>query len=244
MKSFFCMLGFLTRIPIPKWDYGEADFIRGLYWKPWIGLLLGFLLFLLAHIFGAIPYVMPFVVVFLYAFLTGGLHLDGLSDSIDGYFSARSREKSLEIMKDSRIGTFGAISLILVLVGDMLCMMALKRWAWILLFPMVGRSAGLWTAYAFDYAREEGLGKTVVDNTTLSMCLSATVATLGLSFLFLDLSAVLAAVLATLAVLGFVGKIAQRLGGITGDTIGLSIELSQLFFLIFAHGIWGVYRLF
>ena len=140
IKRFLLTLGFMTRIPVNV-DLGEVkdeDMHKGFLYYPVVGLILGLCdmaVFLLVSL------ILPEVFGILFAMLanlclTGAFHLDGLSDTADGIYSARTRERMLEIMKDSRIGTNGAVAMCFDL--------ALKfagiyysdiRWLMILLMP-------------------------------------------------------------------------------------------------------------
>ena len=144
IKRFLLTLGFMTRIPVNV-DLGEVkdeDMHKGFLYYPVVGLILGLCdmaVFLLVSL------ILPEVFGILFAMLanlclTGAFHLDGLSDTADGIYSARTRERMLEIMKDSRIGTNGAVAMCFDL--------ALKfagiyysdiRWLMILLMPIAGK---------------------------------------------------------------------------------------------------------
>lgn len=114
IKSLVLMLQFLTRLPVNvQVDFDRKIIARGTLFFPFIGMLVG-------AIAAAVYYLLYYVnldvaslgAVFTIIAVTGGIHLDGLSDTADGFFSSRSREKILEIMKDSRVGTFGVIAII------------------------------------------------------------------------------------------------------------------------------------
>ena len=114
IKLFFATLSFISRIPVPgRWVQGldGADYVRGITTFPLVGLLLGGLsglLFMVLHTWCGAPLAALLSVLAL-ALLTGGFHLDGLADTCDGVFSARRRERMLEIMRDSRLGTHGGV---------------------------------------------------------------------------------------------------------------------------------------
>lgn len=118
LSMLWATLRLMSRIPVPeKWADGVEfrQLARGVPWFVPIGALIGGLAALVALVVsqtgggmyvGAVAYVLALVL------LTGGFHLDGLADTCDGIFSARSRERMLEIMKDSRLGTFGGLALV------------------------------------------------------------------------------------------------------------------------------------
>lgn len=117
-KLFWGMLAFISRLPVPsRWSQGLdfEQYSRGIVMFPFIGLILGGvsgLIFILLQPWCGIPLAALFCILAL-ALLTGGFHLDGLADTCDGIFSARRRERMLEIMRDSRLGTHGGLALIL-----------------------------------------------------------------------------------------------------------------------------------
>ena len=111
-KLFWAMLSFISRLPVPaRWSQGLdfEHYSRGIVMFPLIGVVLGGLtglVFMALQPWCGVPLAALFAVLTL-ALLTGGFHLDGLADTCDGIFSARRRERMLEIMRDSRLGTHG-----------------------------------------------------------------------------------------------------------------------------------------
>ena len=106
-------LGFLTTLPTPAVDYDPDAFSRAGGYFPWVGLLLGVILaavYLLLDLIFPSP-IVAVLAVALWALLTGGLHLDGLADCCDGSLAPVSPQRRLEIMRDPRVGAFGAIGL-------------------------------------------------------------------------------------------------------------------------------------
>ncbi|MEW6753734.1 MAG: adenosylcobinamide-GDP ribazoletransferase, partial [Candidatus Latescibacterota bacterium] len=161
--------------------------------------------------------------------VTLGLHLDGLADTCDGLLSWRPRERKLEIMRDSRIGTMGALGLAMVLLAKIAALHALgARW-WIgaLLAPLWGRWADIYGVFFFPAAREGGLGRTFHDQVRRRDFALATAISLGASTLILFP----AGALVGLGLLPLVHLLARRmvtaLGGLTGDTYGALCELGE-----------------
>ena len=120
MKTFLSAVQFLTILPVPDpgWEAGRMD--RAAAWFPLVGALVGVLAGLVATVAAGVPSRVPVVSGGLLAFVvivvvTGGLHEDGLADVADG-MGARTRERRFEIMRDSRIGTFGALALIVMVM--------------------------------------------------------------------------------------------------------------------------------
>lgn len=253
MPSLFLMIRFLTRWPLPEsWfhaDFSEDNFVRGMKWLPLVGLLVGlpaalWLCFagtILPHdnLFG------PFCAVALLIWASGGLHLDGLADTADALFANRSREKTLAIMRDSAVGAGGVIAIVLDILGK--CFLVADLTAAgssetavvaLLAAPVCGRMALVWHAAAAPYARNEpGLGA-FVNRVAYRHALAASGMALALLvpfFLVLwgygafrpGLLALLVLCPVVLALL-FARYLAKRLGGITGDTMGATIELAEL----------------
>jgi adenosylcobinamide-GDP ribazoletransferase len=167
--------------------------------------------------------------------LSGGLHLDGLADSADGLFGGRTREQRLAIMRDSRIGAFGALALVVVLLVQWSALVSLagaERTPALLLFPMLGRTSLVIALAAFPYARPQGLGtlfRRCVWPWPALVALVSSLAIAGLLFAVGGLLIWSATVLATFS-LGAV--ISARLGGLTGDSYGAICELTQVIVLL------------
>ena len=101
MKSFILMLSFFTRLPVPYVEYEEKLYIKGIKTIPFVGIVLGLILYVVSFVnLWFDPEVTAVVLLMTYIFMTGGLHLDGLADTCDGVFSGRERERMLEIMKE------------------------------------------------------------------------------------------------------------------------------------------------
>ncbi|HEY8875711.1 MAG TPA: adenosylcobinamide-GDP ribazoletransferase, partial [Desulfosporosinus sp.] len=145
MRGFLIALTFLTRLPLPSpnVEVTSEEFTRSYRYYPLVGLVLGLFLWLLTK--AMMPYFPPLVLgaVLLVAelMLTGGLHLDGFMDSMDGLLSARSPERILEIMKDSRIGANACMALVglLLLKFTLLASLTSNQISILLVMPMLSR---------------------------------------------------------------------------------------------------------
>lgn len=242
-KLFWAMLSFISRLPVPaRWSQGLdfEHYSRGIVMFPLIGVVLGGLtglVFMALQPWCGIPLAALFAVLTL-ALLTGGFHLDGLADTCDGIFSARRRERMLEIMRDSRLGTHGGLALIFVLLAKVLVVSELALRGTPMLAALAaacvaGRGTAVLLMYRHRYAREEGLGNVFIGKITGRQ----TAVTLGLAAI---LAAVLltgmrgvAALVVTMVAIFILGQLLKRtLGGQTGDTLGAAIELGELIFLL------------
>ena len=242
-KLFWAMLSFISRLPVPaRWSQGLdfEHYSRGIVMFPLIGVVLGGLtglVFMALQTWCGIPLAALFAVLTL-ALLTGGFHLDGLADTCDGIFSARRRERMLEIMRDSRLGTHGGLALIFVLLAKVLVVSELAMRGTPMLAALAaacvaGRGTAVLLMYRHRYVREEGLGNVFIGKVTGRQ----TCVTLGLAAI---LAAVLlpgmrgvAALVVTMVAIFILGQLLKRtLGGQTGDTLGAAIELGELIFLL------------
>jgi adenosylcobinamide-GDP ribazoletransferase len=233
---FQLALGFLTVLPVHlAGPLQPGDLGRAAFFFPWIGLLLGAALAgahaLLGRSFP--PLLAAVLVVALWAFLTGGLHLDGLADCCDGLLVSASRERRLEILRDPRLGTFGGTGLALHLILKTAAVAALSApWALpaLLLAPALARWLILPVARQ-PMARPGGLGADFALGLGRSSFFAALLLPLALAALG-GWRGGLAIALAALAVLAAVRLARLRLGGVTGDVLGLTVELSELAVLI------------
>jgi len=230
-------VGFLTRIPVPRRDASEEDLVRALAFFPVVGLLLGALLAGTAwlardHLPGPAVGV---VLTTLLALVTGGLHLDGLADVFDGLGGGRgSRDRTLAIMRDSRIGAHGAVALILDLGGKIAALGALAdrgEFRAIVAFPMLARWIAVLLIALFPYARPEGIGRAFARGSRGMPHLVATLV-VGAALGGLGPRVILPALAAIALALAFSAFLSRRLGGLTGDAYGAAIELSELAFLL------------
>lgn len=169
--------------------------------------------------------------------LTGGLHLDGVADTCDGLFGAYDRQRRLEIMRDSRVGSYGALGIAAILLLKWAAILSL---AWplrrdaLLLAPALGRWAMVAVIAAFPYARPQGLGKAMHQEARPYPLLLAGATALGASALLLGMWGPLA--WAFVAAFGSLLALYahRRLGGLTGDVYGAICELSETAFLLLA----------
>lgn len=244
MKSFVVMLAFFTRIPVRAPEtIDDALYKKGIKSLFVIGIIIGIpvgAVMLLRDVISA--YVAAFAALVIYLFLSGGLHVDGMADTVDGFAAHRDREGTLAIMKDSHIGTFGVLAICAYVVGVTVCM-AQAGVAAAGLFPLVGRTAALLCA-RLNRSATNGLGRWFVDGVKTvhvvwaAAAFAAVAAGLclwqglqGWTLLAGYAASFLAALLVTVLI---AGRMAKKLCGITGDVIGFSVELSQLVFLLFS----------
>jgi len=234
MDRFWLALSFLTAVPARQSKrFQEGDLGRAAFFFPWIGLLLGGVLFgahySLTRIFS--PYLAGALTAALWAGLTGGLHLDGLADCCDGLLAPVSVERRLEILRDPRLGTFGGVGLVLALLIKCLVLASLPGLSLgLILAPAAARWLLLPIALQ-PAARPGGLGAEFSRGLRRSTLLLAAVLPLGLTLLT-GVRGIVGVGLAGLASVGIARLARARLGGITGDVLGLTVEICELVILL------------
>ena len=241
ITEFLIALQFLTIIRLRNTAPFAHDTLgRAGAFFPAVGFSLGVIVWGLDSVLSLfLPYSLSniFVVAAL-AWLSRGLHLDGLADSADGLLGSMDRRQSLAIMKDSRIGVFGTLALLGVVLLKLQALDLLlggDRTQALLLSPMFARWACVVMAYKAPPAREEGLGALFMQGVRFREVVFATFFTLAVGFLAAGLlNLLLLAVLAGVT-LGATRYCEHRLGGVTGDTMGAIGEIVETAaFCIFA----------
>lgn len=243
IKQILWLIQFLTTIPLKLYISMEPeDFGKSLPYAPLIGLLLGGILagsfYILRFLFPAI--ISSLFLCIIYVFLTGGLHLDGIGDTADGLFSHRPKERILEIMKDSRIGTNGVLAIILIILSYIFFIMQIptKDLRLIVLMPVIGRMALPLAAGLEKYARQNGLGVHFINFCGPREILIGITITSILFVLFLGIKGLLIVFLTGVLISLVIKFFAAKIDGITGDILGAVCELAQLLYLVLIYLIY------
>lgn len=238
VRSFLCALAFLTRIPVPgRWSrFDENDFRRSIYWFPLIGLLLGAILGLLWYLLRGFlaATVLAALLLGVSVCLTGGLHLDGLMDTTDGVYGGRSREERLAFMKDSHVGAFGVIAVVLILIFkySLYTQISFNLLPYLVAAPVLGRQVLVWAQVVFPYARKQGIGSLFSIYGNYKMLMITTGISLFLLVALLKLTGVGIFMAAILFFYLIAGWLSRLLGGLTGDTYGALCELTEILVLL------------
>jgi adenosylcobinamide-GDP ribazoletransferase len=228
---------YLTIVPLPGRGDARAEALgRSAAWFPVVGLGIG-LAVAGAHVLGARlfpPLLAALLTVTAWKLLTGGLHLDGLADCLDG-LAGRDPQHRLAIMRDSRIGAFGAVGLILFLFLEIAAVAEIAeplRWRVLVVAPAVARALPVVVAHLCPPGRREGHGAAfqaglspVAVPVALAVAVAAALAGLGTA-------GAVALAAAGLAGLGAARFMAGRLGGVTGDVLGATVEVGELTVLL------------
>jgi len=246
LKSYLRALSFLTIIPLPHVRFGPGgrELSAAAACFPLAGATLGLLLAGAAWLLGLIfqPGPVAVTALALSFFLTRGLHFDGLADTADGLVGTTDREKAFKAMEDSAIGVMGAASVFFVYLLKIALLAGSENTlimaAALFFMPLAGRWAIVYAGAWFAPARSRGLGDLFLRELRWPILLRASIGALVLVALFawwqphLAVPVLAGCLLALVCAQALALYAASRLGGLTGDILGASSELGEMFFLI------------
>lgn len=237
MKALLLALQFLTCLPVSlKTAPDQADWGRSALAYPVIGLLIGLLLAGLQQLIGhADPLLQAALLTAVWALITGGLHLDGLADSADAWVGGHGdRERTLAIMKDPRSGPAAVSTVMLALLLKFVALAALVKtgaWPVLLLAPVLSRSALVMLLLTTAYVRPGGMGSAIAEHLPRAAAVLALIMVAAGSLLAGKAGA-LALAMAVAAWWVLRWMMMRRLGGMTGDTLGAAVELTEVAVLV------------
>jgi adenosylcobinamide-GDP ribazoletransferase len=218
IRSMRAAMAFLTVIPVATPEGASGERLGRAYF-PAVGALLG--------LAAGACYVLAAAVT---SPLVAAVHLDGLADAADGLFGGGDVARRLEVMRDSRVGSFGLVAVVLVLLGDVAALAAMSPARAIVALVIAGavsRWALLLVIAALPYIRESGLGVAAGGRHRLFDVVLGSAITVIVCVL--DWRRAVVAVVVALLIAAVVALIARRrIGGATGDVYGATAELSQL----------------
>ncbi|EPY2304447.1 adenosylcobinamide-GDP ribazoletransferase [Clostridium sporogenes] len=239
LNDFLLMIQFFTRIPVNKnLQCEKENFRRGAFFLPVVAFMIGGIELLIY--LGLKNFLPPNVIIVLLilftAMITGGLHMDGLADTCDGFFSLRDKERIIEIMKDSRIGSYGTIALIidLLLKYQLLYSLVLKGYSIaIVLAPIIGRISILFLCLSKRTAKKNGSGNIFIGNMSKPIIFSITIIVLIISTYLLGLKATIIPFIGVLLITYLLYLLClNKINGLTGDTLGACNELGEIIYLL------------
>ena len=256
VRLFFIALQFFTRLPIPGWVGFEAAWLQhASRYFPLVGVVVAAIA---AAVYYAAALVLPAPVAAVLStaasiYITGAFHEDGFADTCDGLGGGMTKERALEIMKDSRVGAYGAIGIV--------CMLATKLSALAMLPPRLAvaalfvahplsRLAATALIWKLDYVRGEGKAKPLAQQmTTAEFAIAALTCLLPATYILttdaMTPAAMLAAIVAAALAALWLGRLfVRRLGGYTGDCLGAVQQLAEALIYIavlatLGHGAWN-----
>jgi len=239
VKNFFRALSFLTILPVGHPSLSEEkELASTMAFFPLVGLMIGLILALGYYLFSFLfsGTLALWLTIGLLALLTRGLHLDGFADTMDGLGSGGSREKILEVMKDSRIGAFGVIGLILLIGAKYLALDQIPRTSIpyaLILMAVTGRNAMVLVCYRSPYARSEGgLARPFTENLGVREITLSLATAFGIALLVMGIQGIVVFAGTGLFSLGYRHFFIKKLGGVTGDILGGANELTELLCLL------------
>jgi adenosylcobinamide-GDP ribazoletransferase len=259
-RYFLLAVGFFTRIPVPSFaNFEEQELNHSAKYFPLVGIVVGMvaaLVFVLAmRIFPTGIAVLLSMVATIY--VTGAFHEDGMADSIDGIGGGWDRERILTIMQDSRLGTYGALALFLMVFAKFQVLNALPihSVAYILIAAhALSRLCAVYVMATLSYAKADGKAKPLATAVQFKDLVVATI--FGLLplvllywYLLADVTDVRDVIIFTLSWLISVGliwfwwrnKIKRWLGGYTGDCLGAMQQMTELAFYLGVLAYFGFY---
>jgi len=235
VESFLAAVQFLTRIRIKSDLYPDAQLLgRSTQWFPVVGFLIGLILWgchkLLCIILPQMA--SDVLLILILTALSGGIHVDGFTDAVEGFYAGRSKEDILRIMRDTHIGSIGALALFSLLALKIAFLAALPqavKGSFLLIMPMLGRWIIVFLAAIGKYARNDGgLGEAFFTHTSLKQFLRASIFPLIVILVVFPVWGL--AVLGILLALNYVLTlwIRARIDGLTGDILGALNEVTEI----------------
>lgn len=236
MKKFLIALQFLTIFPVRiPGRIKEEEAAASLAYFPLIGLIIGLILAAISQASGFLPpAVIISIIIASLIMLTGGLHLDGFADTCDGLYAGRTKESSLEIMRDPHIGTMGAAAIAVLFLFKFTVLLNIPEenlWKALIIAPVFAKNWLVLACYKSKYAREEGKAKLFIEKAKLKNVITASLISLAVILALGQIKGVTACLISSFFLFLFVSYIKKRIGGMTGDMIGAVHEAAEVLFL-------------
>ena len=236
IDSLLGAIRFFTRLEVPgQSGHGDVALERAIRYFPSVGLLGGAIA---ALVFVAASLIWPKTLALVAAIaaaivVTGAIHEDGWSDMVDGFGGGASRDKVLAIMRDSALGSYGALALALLIVARFFALLEINA----ALLPValiaghaVSRRCATFVLATLDYARSEGKAKPFANRLGRGELAFATLTALAPLAFLPPRSAVAGLLLALAATLWLACLFKRRIGGYTGDCLGATQQLAEIAF--------------
>jgi adenosylcobinamide-GDP ribazoletransferase len=232
VRRLILAIQFLTRLPTPQVkDFRNDDLSRSAVYYPLVGMIIGALLLLPLYLLDGRPWLAGALALLLWVWVTGALHLDGLGDVADAFGAAhRDPQRFLEVLKDPHMGVFGVVTLVMQLLLKLVLLGELATsplWFGILLVPAWARWGTLWWSRLLPSLHGAGMAERFSWQLSLrSVWLWALLLAAATAFVAWPL--LLALLLVPLV--AFYWR--HRLGGISGDCLGASVEVTETLLLL------------
>lgn len=241
IKKFITSIQFLTIIPINrKYLPSEKDLAKSTIYFPFVGLIIGAFLVLTNEFFSLFfsKLFVSCLILITGVIVTFGFHLDGLIDTFDGLFSGfRNKDRIIEIMKDSRVGAMGVIFLFLFLLLKFSLIYELQNniiSKALILMPVFGRWATVFGARFYTPAKTNNMSLAEVYTSYVRNFefIIATIFIVFFSILIFGINSIIIFLILLIFNVLFFNYIKNKIGGITGDTLGAGCEMTEVLFLL------------
>ncbi|WP_111858408.1 adenosylcobinamide-GDP ribazoletransferase [Acinetobacter sp. CFCC 10889] len=232
MTPFFIALQFLTTFPIQlKTMPSPQQNGQSLLFYPVVGLLIGAILLAIATFLHSLPIILlASILLCTWIWLTGGLHLDGLADTADAWVGGfGDKERTLTIMKDPSCGPIGVLSLVIICLlkwSAIYVLLQQKMPLALFIFPVLGRIAPLILFLTTPYVRKNGLGSALTEFIPKKSAIFLIIICLIFPVIF-SWICIFSSLIFIFSLYYLRYKFMQRISGITGDTVGASIEILE-----------------
>jgi adenosylcobinamide-GDP ribazoletransferase len=241
LREFAAAVQFMTRIPVPAFEYEPGLVLGGAKFYPLVGALvalgaIGIERGLRLHLPAAVT---ALAVLTYLVIVTGGFHEDGMADTADALGGGWTRPRMLEIMHDSRIGSFGTLAI---------CLSLLARWILLSNLPVARFPVYMLTAHVLcrwsslplgtfvGSARSDGLGASLAHKISLTSTAIGSVFAFGIAGFALRMDALIPIVVVSLITLLCALYFRSQIGGITGDCFGATNQLAEI--AVYVCGVW------
>lgn len=239
MHGLWVAAGFLTRIPVGDVTRGgtvEVDTARAVPWFPIIGLLIGAVHGGTYYLAGQLiaPVVAATLALGLSLLLTGAFHHDGLADIADAFGGGWTVEQRMEILKDSRLGTYGVAALAIALILEVGAVSQLSPtlgFEALVVAHCLGRAAAL-AAMVLAPTAGDGMGASYMDRLSTRLVLLSVAVAIGIGAFISPTRVVLAVAAASVASVAVVGLAIRKIGGVNGDVLGAVTVVSGVAILV------------
>jgi adenosylcobinamide-GDP ribazoletransferase len=238
MSSFLLAVQFLTVIPLKIKEIKESNLANSAAYFPLVGLIIGLFLLGINLIISAInlsSFTSSIILVVSLVVITGGLHLDGLSDTADAFLCGKPKGEMLNIMRDPRAGSLGVLSLICIILLKVGLLYSISSRLWpniLILMCVLSRWSMVFSVSKFAYARQDGKAKAYMQGSSSWIFIQATAITLVITFSSLYLKGLLIWIIVAVVTYSINRFISNKIGGLTGDTIGAISEINEVLVLL------------
>lgn len=239
IKGLILSLQFFTRIPLNvSVDFNSKNIKYSIFFMPLIGIMIGAvggLIFYLIEPYSIL--VGGLLTLLITILLTGGLHIDGLSDTVDGFSSNKDKEKTLEIMQDSRVGAFGVVSIVLLILFKFVLIISIENLPLAIILSLANSRLVVGRMIAYKKTtKNEGLGNLFHSSYPKNWS-NVSIIIYTIILLILDMRYIIPLILTFLIGEYISYKSYKKIDGLTGDVYGAIIEVGDIVSLL---GFWSV----